>query len=220
MMKKEDYKTKFEEHRQTVFIDEENSILSRSELRQKGRKPKNSSANRTINIILALFTLIPVGILVYVLTDFYEPQKSSTTELKSNGSYEINKDLASGTNVDPPVELVIDDVEKEEVNTDISKKPEPETDETTSKPVEKPVEKTEVVATEKPVVKPEVKPVTKPVVKPQEQTVGKTHIVAENETLYRISNNYYKSDAGIEKIKKANGLSSNTINAGQKLIIP
>ncbi|MFD1928120.1 LysM peptidoglycan-binding domain-containing protein [Sporosarcina siberiensis] len=45
-------------------------------------------------------------------------------------------------------------------------------------------------------------------------------MVAANETLYRISINYYKTDAGIEKIKKANGLSSNTINAGQKLIIP
>ena len=32
--------------------------------------------------------------------------------------------------------------------------------------------------------------------------------------------NYYGTDAGIEKIKKANGLSSNDIMAGQKLIIP
>ncbi|WP_438318388.1 LysM peptidoglycan-binding domain-containing protein [Sporosarcina sp. FA9] len=219
MMKKDDYKTKFEEHRQTVFIDEEKNVPSRFELRQKGRKPKKSSANRTINIILALFTLIPVAILVYVLTDFYEPQKGLTTEIESKGSYEINNNLSSGTKDVAKVELVIDDEEKEDsnkVNTNISKKAETEDEETTSKSVEEPVEKTEVVTTAKPVEK----PVTKPVVKPQAQSDAKTHIVAANETLYRISINYYKSDAGIEKIKKANGLSSNTINAGQKLIIP
>uniref|UniRef100_UPI000B0864C4 LysM peptidoglycan-binding domain-containing protein n=1 Tax=Sporosarcina koreensis TaxID=334735 RepID=UPI000B0864C4 len=56
--------------------------------------------------------------------------------------------------------------------------------------------------------------------KAENNTKAKTHIVAPNETLYRISMNYYGSDAGIEKIKKANGLSSNNIMTGQKLIIP
>ncbi|HEX5564525.1 MAG TPA: LysM peptidoglycan-binding domain-containing protein, partial [Sporosarcina sp.] len=56
--------------------------------------------------------------------------------------------------------------------------------------------------------------------KTKDDSKARTHIVAANETLYRIAMNYYGSDAGIEKIKKANGLSSNDIMAGQKLIIP
>ena len=62
--------------------------------------------------------------------------------------------------------------------------------------------------------------------KPKNETKTETETKCQNaycpanETLYRISMNYYGTDAGIEKIKKANGLSSNDIMAGQKLIIP
>ncbi len=55
---------------------------------------------------------------------------------------------------------------------------------------------------------------------PKQETSSKTHIVKENETLYRIAINYYNDPNAVEKIKSANGLSSNAIAAGQKLILP
>ena len=56
---------------------------------------------------------------------------------------------------------------------------------------------------------------------PTEVGLGsRTHIVKENETLYRIAVNYYKDGNAVEKIKSANGLSSNEISVGQKLVLP
>ncbi|HSI66360.1 MAG TPA: LysM peptidoglycan-binding domain-containing protein, partial [Planococcus sp. (in: firmicutes)] len=51
----------------------------------------------------------------------------------------------------------------------------------------------------------------------------KTHVVQANETLYRIAvNNYGAAGAGaaVERIKQANGLSSNEISVGQTLVLP
>lgn len=55
-----------------------------------------------------------------------------------------------------------------------------------------------------------------------EQAGGKIvyHTVKAQETLYRVSINYFSSSDGIEIIKKANGLTSNEIQAGQVLKIP
>ncbi|MDX1771997.1 MAG: LysM peptidoglycan-binding domain-containing protein, partial [Planococcaceae bacterium] len=52
------------------------------------------------------------------------------------------------------------------------------------------------------------------------ETSGKTHIVQPNETLYRIAMNYYNSPDAVQKIKDANGLTSDSISEGQKLILP
>jgi LysM repeat protein len=46
------------------------------------------------------------------------------------------------------------------------------------------------------------------------------HTVHPGENIYRISMKYYKSDAGIDTIKTANGLTSNEIRVGQVLTIP
>lgn len=52
---------------------------------------------------------------------------------------------------------------------------------------------------------------------------GKTYVVQSSETLYRIAVNNYGAAgaaAAVEKIKQANGLSSNSISPGQTLILP
>ncbi|KAB7709227.1 LysM peptidoglycan-binding domain-containing protein [Bacillus aerolatus] len=46
------------------------------------------------------------------------------------------------------------------------------------------------------------------------------HTVKPQETVFRISMTYYKSQAGIEKIRKANNLNGNEIRVGQVLKIP
>ena len=54
----------------------------------------------------------------------------------------------------------------------------------------------------------------------EEKKSQRTHIVQSNETLYRIAMNYYNDPNAVEKIKQANGLSSESIYVGQKLILP
>ncbi len=227
-MKKDDYKTEFEEDRKEIDLNDSNGTgnrPSRVELHRKGRKPKKKSNHKMINIILGLFTLIMVIIFVYVVTDFYSPSDNPSAKVEDTPvRYETgnntadgekddkNKDIASGDKGDDEKGESAEDgkgvgkVESEKP-TDAETKPGTET-----KPEEKPETK--------PVVN--VNPPTekKPVEKPEQQPTGKTHKVATNETLYRISVNYYGSDIGVEKIKKANGLSSNDIMVGQTLIIP
>ena len=48
----------------------------------------------------------------------------------------------------------------------------------------------------------------------------KTHTVQSNETLYRIAMKYYNDPSAVEKIKQANGLSSESIMVGQTLVLP
>ncbi|MGO1059966.1 LysM peptidoglycan-binding domain-containing protein [Planococcus sp. FY231025] len=57
----------------------------------------------------------------------------------------------------------------------------------------------------------------------EKQTPSKTHTVQAGETLYRIAVNNYGAagaSAGVEKIKQANGLSSNEISVGSTLVLP
>ncbi|OCS86586.1 LysM peptidoglycan-binding domain-containing protein [Caryophanon latum] len=54
----------------------------------------------------------------------------------------------------------------------------------------------------------------------QQQPKTRTHTVKEGETLYRIAVNYYGSGDAVERIKAANGLSSNEIVVGSALTLP
>lgn len=227
-MKKDDYKNDFEENRKDIKFDED-TLPSRMEKYGKNRKVKKKSGNLTINVILGLFTLIPVIILIYVISDFYSPSPGitagiSTDEVKfekeksdkgstdkenqsaNNGDTSEGKDdTTSGT---PPTTKPAIDVNPSTGSVN----------EETIKPEKKP----EVKPTPKPEAKPETKPVAKPEVKPETKPTTKTHTVGANENLYRIALNYYGngSDATIAKIKAANGLGSNEIRVGQNLIIP
>jgi len=98
-------------------------------------------------------------------------------------------------------ETLKENVNKEETKKDVPKEPEPEKKEEEVKQNE------------------EVKQETS---EGNNQQAGQTltHTVKSGETLYRIAMHYYKSQDGIEKIKAANGLTSNEINVGQTLNIP
>ncbi len=225
-MKKDDYKAEFEEHRKEISLDEgpdEGDLPSRAELHRKGRKPKKKSGHLMINIILGLFTLIPVLILVYFISDFYSPgdrtsAKGDETGIRFETSDKASDKKAEASDKDSAVD------EKEDKNKTDSK-----TDGktvvnsgTVTKSDEKPVVNVNPVPEKKPEViiepKPEVKPV--PEKKPDPKPTAKTHTVGSNENLYRISLKYYGNGSGVDKIKSANGLASNEIRVGQTLVIP
>jgi LysM repeat protein len=208
-MKNDDYKTEFEEHRKEISLDEGHGVSklpSRSELHRKGRKPKQKSSHTMINIILGLFTLIPVLILVYIISDFYTPGDRTSAKGGDSGTlFEMNSEKPAGNTAvvdeDDENKAASKDDEKSAGKTEIETKVE-------EKPVSKPV----VIVNPTPEKKPEVKPET--------ETVAKTHTVGSNENLFRISLKYYGNGAGVDKIKSANGLSSNEIKVGQTLVIP
>jgi len=219
-MKKDDYKTEFEEHRKEVSLDEGpevGELPSRAELHRKGRKPKKKSGHLMINIILGLFTLIPVLILVYFISDFYSPGDMTSAKGGETGiRFETsNKAADNKTDVTDKDIAIEDDESKENSENDGESTSNPATE---TSVVEKPVVNVNPTPEKKPVVKPT--PEKKPVVKTEPKPTAKTHKVASNENLYRISLKYYGNGTGVDKIKNANGLSSNEISVGQTLVIP
>ena len=223
-MKKDDYKSDFEENRKDIKIDED-ALPSRMEKYGKNRKVKKKSGNLTINVILGLFTLIPVIILIYVISDFYAPSPGITAGIATD-EVQIEKDESAKGSTNKK-------------NADSGNTPDKKVDKTTvtastSKPAvnvnpstgsgkeqaSKPEAKPETKPTPKPETKPVVKP--KPETKPEAKPVSKTHTVATNENLYRIALKYYGngSDATVAKLRAANGLGTNEIRVGQNLIIP
>ncbi|QTD42201.1 LysM peptidoglycan-binding domain-containing protein [Sporosarcina sp. Te-1] len=228
-MKNNDYQFEFEEHRKEIEIDNElNSELpSRSELHGKGRRAKRSN-HTLINTILAVFTLIPILIFGYVIYNFYNQNDSSNTaQIEDNGvQYQMQTSPSPGGG-DASQAGGKEDEDKEDGNTESKEQENGKLDQagtgTTTHVTEKPEQPKQPVKQE--TVKPEKKPEQKPEKKQENKQVanqqtGKVHVVKKDETLYRISVNYYGSDVGINKIKQANGLSSNEIRVGQKLIIP
>lgn len=222
-MKNSDYKVEFEEHRKEIELDEQLDTSLPSRLDRHGRRKKGkqnrASSHTMINVILGVFTFIPVLIFVFVIYNFYFGSDSSSASEDSNFRVENNTNSSIDKNTSNSGLLGTDDKNDEDSEEE---KQDDETNTTSDK--EKPV----VNETQDPPKQDNEKPSTP---QPKEETVTEekkpatpanstTHIVAESETLYRISMNYYGNDSGIEKIKTANGLTSNEIRVGQKLIIP
>jgi outer membrane biosynthesis protein TonB len=247
-MKKDDYKNDFEENRKDIKMDED-ALPSRMEKYGKNRKVKKKSGNLTINVILGLFTLIPVIILIYVISDFYAPSPGITAgvstgevtietgkadkgsinkekeNINSSATSDKKDDKTTGTtsaskpavNVNPSTGSGKEQASKPETKPEIKPEAKPE-----AKPETKPETKPQATPTPKPETKPVVTPKPKPVTKPEAKPVSKTHTVASNENLYRIALKYYGngSDATVAKLRAANGLGTNEIRVGQKIIIP
>jgi LysM repeat protein len=211
-MKKADYRTEFEEDRKEINLsdgDESGRLPSRSDLHRKGRKPKRKSGPRLINVILGVFTLIPVLIFVYVFSDFYKPGDNPSAK-ESDAGLQYEEKIAGATNpIDTDEEP---EVEDKESTSEPSGTTEPQNN--AADPDDE--QQTESQAG----VKADPKTETKPEKKPVQNGPMKTHVVADNETLFRISMKYFNSGAGVIKIKEANGLTSDNIMAGQTLVIP
>jgi LysM repeat protein len=227
-MKNNDYKVEFEEHRREIELDHNDGAVlpSRAERHGKRRKRKKSSSHTTINVILGIFTFIPIFIFVYVIYNFYFGSDSGSAKVdNSEIPVEFGTNAPTGKSEGPGTVVIGSEEEDDEQSTEDANKgsAEESAEESKKKPVnENPstVEKVEKKETPKETKPPKVEEKPKTENKTENTTNARTHIVAADETLYRISMNYYGTDAGIDKIKKANGLSSNDIMAGQKLIIP
>lgn len=221
-MDKRNYRESLEKDRQEINA-ESSSVLSRRALRQTGSQKSPKRRNFLLPALFFIFILIPVTILIYVAF-IYEPDD---TLIGAQNENEV-----SFESVTPPEDSTI--IVPEEAEEDVSEeKTEEQSEEAGVEAEVKPEEAVAEEATPEPavietVVEEETPAVETPVAAPPESAVTapaepKTVIVKENETLYRIAvNNYGASGAGaaVEKIKQANGLSSNEIFVGQTLILP
>lgn len=219
-MDKRNYRESLEKDRQEINA-ESISGMSRRAQRQTGNQKSHKRKNLLLPALFFIFILIPVAILIYVALIFEPDDTLIGAE---------NENEVSIENVSPPEESAV--IVPEETDEDVAEETkEAVDDEPSSETEEKPEE---VVKEEAPaeVAEPaeqEAPAAETPAVQAPDESAdssndnAKTVIVQDNETLYRIAvNNYGASGAGaaVEKIKQANGLSSNEIYVGQKLILP
>ncbi len=225
-MKKNDYRTEFEEHRKEIRLDEDNEQtpqLSRVELHRKSRKPKKRSRHAIINVILGLFALVMVIIFIFVLSDWYKPNEGKSAQMEDSAIRFETSQKVSGENSGTPSKDTSDDQkkEKEQADKNSSNLKDEETTGKGKEEVQQPP-KQDPKPDPKPDPEPDPKPDPKPDPEPEvdQPSATQTHTVAPGENLYRISLKYYKSGDGVNKIRQANGLSSNEIVVGQTLVIP
>lgn len=234
-MDKRNYQDSLEEDRQEIITDSNPTQSRRTQRKIETPKPKKRK-NILLPSLFFIFILIPVSILIYVAF-FYEP---NDTLIEAGNENEVSVENAS-----PPTEssvIVPEEAEEETVEPEEQEPAEveetEETEEKTSESVteeapeatEQPEENNEPAEQEQPAPAPSPAPVTpstpeaeEPAPAATDSSNAETVVVKANETLYRIAvNNYGASGAGaaVEKIKQANGLSSNEIYVGQTLILP
>ncbi|MFJ8065164.1 LysM peptidoglycan-binding domain-containing protein [Psychrobacillus sp. NPDC096426] len=196
-MNQDDYQKKIDEHRQSIGVEDEQVELRSRRRSNSGKKSKKKSRNVLIPTLFCIFILIPVCFFLYVQF-IYTPE--DTEEVQEGGIIQVE----TKTITNSPKE---EENETPEEDKEVEQAPVPEEPKVEETKVEQP--KTEQPKVEEPKKE-----------QPKQETPSKTHIVKENETLYRIAINYYNDPNAVEKIKSANGLSSNDISTGQKLILP
>ncbi len=196
-------------------------IAQRKAVQEQPKKTKSF----LLTSLFFLFILIPVSILIYVAF-FYEPNDVLTTSPSSN---EVSME---STIPDAPLVPVIAEEENAEAEAEAAaakeaaekqaaeaaskkeaEKAAAEKEQAETKAAQAEAEKQDAQAAEQP----------KQEAPPAPVAASKTHTVQAGETLYRIAVNTYGgagATEGVEKIKAANGLTSNEITAGSTLVLP
>jgi LysM repeat protein len=202
-MKQDDYQKKIDEHRQSIGVEEDMTESRRSRRSSYAKKTNKKAKNLLLPTLFFIFILIPVCIFIYV--QFFYTGK--VEDDASPGVITVETKPISNTgkddNKEDNEENKTENVEEQDPKENL-----PETEIKEDSRVEEP--KNEQQKEQQ----------TEPKTETKEVSQQKTHIVQANETLYRIAINYYKDPNAVEKIRAANGLKSNSISAGQKLILP
>lgn len=214
-MNKDDYQNKIEEHRKPIELTTSEAEVQNTRKSRRsnaaGSKKTKPKRNYLLPVLFFFFILIPVSFLIYVFV-FYQPSSNDTAIVDdSQFQYEQNDkgDVADTSSEDEntdsnPTEGKTADSEPQEEPTDTEDTTEPETTEPEIQPV----------------VEPEEPSSQEPVPTENETDSERTHVVQPGENLYRIALKYFPSGNGVELIKSANNLPSDSISSGQTLIIP
>lgn len=234
-MTKEDYKEKVEEHRQEIELDD--AMVKRSRASRHGKVKKNKPKNPMMKVLVFIFILIPLAILFYVWFLFEpEPPVEVATEAGDKG---IVVEIQNQEPKETSNTAVAEEPEKEEP----AKKPSAEelaadeaakqaaAAEDARKIEEAEIKKAEEAQAAAAAKLEEQKRRAEEQARAAEekrkaaeaaQLSSKSHTVQSTDNLYRIALKYYGNGSPeyVNKIKQANGLSSDSISAGQVLVIP
>ena len=216
-MSKDDYQNKIEEHRKPINMSGEDKPNTRASRRSTTGTIKKTKQKRNLllPILFVFFILIPVSFLIYVFA-FYHPNAEETTVTdNSQVQYEQNEEDVAGETSENTDSEKADDQNNE---NGVESEPSPSQGEESEEMKEEvPVEETPVEET---VVEKEEETIVEEQPEQNQSSEMKTHTVKPGETLYRIAMNYYNSPDAVERIKEANGLSSDSISTGQTLNLP
>lgn len=243
-MGNQDYREAIEKGRQEITVNSNSAPSRRAYRKTTKEKPKK---NRSILLptLFFLFILIPVTILIYVAA-FYEPDDTLTASSVNN---EVSLESQAPETPEVPVasddeasDEQTPDADEEAAKQQAAEKAEAEKAAAEKAAAEKAAaEKAQAqrLQAEKEAAakaqaqrereqaeakrKQEQAAAEKKKEQEEKQTPSKTHTVQPGETLYRIAVNTYGAagaSAGVEKIKQANGLSSNEISVGSTLVLP
>ena len=222
-MTKEDYREKIEEDRQEIEMEGFQSRASRS--KRKGKKRKNP----LISSLLVIFIFIPTLVLLYV-NFLYEPASPVETVEENNEVVKVEKN--DPTAQAAPAEDDEEDKEEQDASSDstedISEEKQKElaaaqeaaAAEAAKIAEQKAKEEAAKKAAEQKAKEEAAKKAAEEKAKQEAAKPKRTHTVQSNETLYRIAMKYYNDPSAVEKIKKANGMSSESIQVGQTLVLP
>ncbi|MEG0471318.1 MAG: LysM peptidoglycan-binding domain-containing protein [Solibacillus sp.] len=215
----EDYREKVEEHRQEIDLhNEETSKVSRV---KRHRKPgSKKQKNPIMTVLVVIFILFPLSMLGYVWL-FYEPEAKAPEK-------DVVKDEPNEVIIqknDPEKTPIVDLDEPEEKDDDKNQeaaelaKAAQEKQRLAAEEAKKAEQKK--LADEQAAAQKAKEQEEKKKAQQQVNAQGKTHTVSSTDNLYQIAIKYYGngSPANIEKIKRANNLSSDNISTGQVLVI-
>ena len=173
-----------------------------------------------IKLLGLLFILLPITIMAI----FYSLSDGESSASSKESGY--NEEIPEITMIGSDGEEEQTKVEKEEDNTENINQEEVTEQEEKTDTTEDTSKKENSQTEEDEVAKVETTTVESSETKEQSSTSTEDdydiveHVVKANETIFRISMNYYSSQEGIELIKQWNGLSNNTLKVGQVLKIP
>lgn len=213
------------DHKDSIDEFSTSHLPSRKEVHgRKKTKMKWKIKFPLIKLLGLLFILLPITIMAifYSLSD----GKSSASSKDSGYNEEIpNITMIGSDSEEEQTKVEIEDKNEENINQEAVTKQEEKIDTTedTSKKVNNQTDEDEAAKVETTTVESSE---TKEETKEQSSTSTEDgyeiveHVVKANETIFRISMNYYSSQEGIELIKEWNGISNNTLKVGQVLKIP
>ncbi|MBA4537334.1 LysM peptidoglycan-binding domain-containing protein [Bacillus aquiflavi] len=224
--------------------EEKSSLPSRSELHNQKRQKSNWKIKYPVIKLLALFfVLLPIVIYsVYSYNGNQKHDKAQQASTESNGFETV--DIADKNKKTSYVVREDDDKEGKEEKEDKESKAQQDAENVNNSDIQKidseehppssnqTEENTQQDQTSSSSKEEEEQPKEEETKAPEPQEEEKTpepqeekkemiyHTVQPNETLFRISMNYYQSQAGMDIIRKANGIQGNNIKVGQVLKIP
>lgn len=192
-MAKEDFREKIEEHRQPIQLDEEQGVPSRkSRMDKRGKSTKKTHKQATTKTKSPFITIVLALFILIPSSAFI---------------YVYFWDPSSGAGTEVVQDKDVVEVQTNDVGTTSNESNATPTNEPTQ--TEKNTEQSTNQQTDNNTTQ------QTPI-----QQGEQMYTVEKNDSLYKISVKYYGDGSGIDKIKEANGLTSEAIAVGQTLIIP